>query len=434
MATDAPARDGSSDAGDHAGLRDQAVDELVKNGTITSSAVEAAMRKVPRHLFIPEARPEEAYDPFRAVVTKRDEEGNAVSSVSDMHVQAWMLEQAAIEPGMNVLEIGSGGYNAALIAELVGPAGQVTTVDIDEQVTDRAARLLESAGYPRVRVLLRDAERGVPEHVPFDRVLVTVGAWDLSAAWPAGLKGDGRLVTALRLRGLHRVIAFEKGDGCLASVASKLFGFVAVQGAGAHRARLLVLRGGEVTLSFDDDFPTDPDLLEGVFGTERAEVWSGALIGSFELLDTVQMWLATALDGFCTLLLDRSRDTGVVSPPANRSFAMATVHGASLAYITTRPGTEDGQKAVEFGVHAYGPKAGALAAQVADALRTWATVHRRGPGPSYRAYPAGTPDSQLALDGPARVIDKAHSRILISWPGAASPPAPGQDTSLVPAE
>ena len=124
--TEAPVQSGSPDL---ASLRDQAVDQLVENATITSKAVEAAMRSVPRHLFIPEASPEEAYNPFRAVVTKRDEEGNALSSVSDMHVQAWMLEAARIAPGMNVLEVGSGGYNAALLQELVGPAGRVTTVD-----------------------------------------------------------------------------------------------------------------------------------------------------------------------------------------------------------------------------------------------------------------------------------------------------------------
>ncbi|WP_420804487.1 hypothetical protein [Actinomadura atramentaria] len=95
--------------------RNRAVDQLIDNGTIVSDAVAEAMRAVPRHRFIPEVAPQEAYEPFEAVVTKRDEEGNALSSVSDMHVQAFMLEEAGIELGMNVLEIGSGGYNAALI-------------------------------------------------------------------------------------------------------------------------------------------------------------------------------------------------------------------------------------------------------------------------------------------------------------------------------
>lgn len=65
---------------------------------------------------------------------------------------------------MRILEIGSGGYNAALPAELVGPSGQVTTVDIDEDITDRASRLLGEAGYSRVNVVLADAEGGVPEY------------------------------------------------------------------------------------------------------------------------------------------------------------------------------------------------------------------------------------------------------------------------------
>jgi protein-L-isoaspartate(D-aspartate) O-methyltransferase len=56
------ASNGTAAADDLARLRNQAVDELVKNGTITSAAVEAAMRKVPRHLFIPEGQPEDAYD------------------------------------------------------------------------------------------------------------------------------------------------------------------------------------------------------------------------------------------------------------------------------------------------------------------------------------------------------------------------------------
>lgn len=107
-------------------LHDKAVDQLIEEGTITSEAVEAAMRAVPRHLFVPEASPEDAYDPFRAFVTKRDADGNALSSVSGMHVQSWMLEHAGIQPGVNVLEVGSGGFNAALLA---GPDGHVTTVD-----------------------------------------------------------------------------------------------------------------------------------------------------------------------------------------------------------------------------------------------------------------------------------------------------------------
>ncbi|WP_242891069.1 methyltransferase, FxLD system [Actinomadura litoris] len=408
--------------------RGRAVDQLIGNGTIVSDAVATAMWTVPRHLFVPEVSPEEAYAPFQAVVTKRDEEGNALSSVSDMHVQAFMLEQAAIAPGMNVLEIGSGGYNAALLAELVGPSGAVTTADIDPYVTDRATRMLDGAGYSRVNVVLADAEAGVPAYAPYDRILVTMGAWDIPPAWPAQLADGGCICTALRIRGLHRVITFERADGCLVSTASRMFGFVAVQGVGAHQATLLVMRRGEVTLRFDDGTDLDPGLFEGVFATPCVEVWSGAFVGLGEFLDTLQMWLATAFPNFCMVLVDQDRDTGVVAP-RNASSAMAVVDDAgNLAYLTTRPATEDGRKAMEYGVHAYGPDAARLAELVAEQLRVWSREHRGGPGPQYRIYPAGTPDDLMPH---GRVVEKTHSRVSISWPQTATAVA-GQGFSASP--
>jgi protein-L-isoaspartate(D-aspartate) O-methyltransferase len=414
-------------------LRDKAVDRLIEEGTLTSEAVEAAMRAVPRHLFIPEASPEDAYDPFRAFVTKRDAEGNALSSVSDMHVQSWMLEHAGIQPGMNVLEVGSGGYNAALIADLVGPGGNVTTVDIDEWVTNRTSRFLGQAGYGRVNVVLADAEYGVPGRAPYDAVLVTVGCWDVPPAWVEQLVGHGRLVTALRFLGLQRVVAFEKVGGHLASVDSRQFGFVPVRGEGAHQARLLVMRGGEVTLRYDDDYPADPRLLQGVFSTPRSEAWSGVVIGPYELLDTMQVWLGTVLPGFCTLQVDKDKDTGVVTPPPKRSFTHATVDGATLAYITSRPAQENGEKASELGVHAYGPDAQQLAGDIAAHLKTWATDIRHRARPHYRVYPAGTPGDALYLPaGTSRVISKPRSHLTISWPQTAGA-AGGQATPAIPA-
>lgn len=172
-------------------LRNQAVDDLIAKGTIVSAPVEAAMRKVPRELFTPGANLDKVYHCYTSVVTKRDGNGSALSSVSALHLQAHMLEQAEITVGMRVLEIGSGGYNAALLAELVGPSGQVITVDIDEDITDRASRLLADAGYSRVTVVLADAEGGVPEYAPYDRILVTAGAWDVPPAWVAQLAGGG---------------------------------------------------------------------------------------------------------------------------------------------------------------------------------------------------------------------------------------------------
>jgi len=113
------------------------------------------------------------YDPNATLAPKTDADGAATSVVSAAHIQAVMLEQAQLEPGMNVLEIGSSGYNAALIAELVGSDGAVTTIDIDPDIVARATTNLRSAGYDRVRVVQADAEHGLARYAPYDRIIVT---------------------------------------------------------------------------------------------------------------------------------------------------------------------------------------------------------------------------------------------------------------------
>src|SRR6266498_2514314 len=111
---------GMSDADRAAELRATLVEELRADQKITSPAVEAAFRAVARERFLPADIPlETAYGVDDSVVTKRDQHGVAVSSVSAAYIQARMLEQAELGPGMTVLEVGSGGLNAALIAEII---------------------------------------------------------------------------------------------------------------------------------------------------------------------------------------------------------------------------------------------------------------------------------------------------------------------------
>ncbi|GIF01536.1 methyltransferase domain-containing protein [Paractinoplanes rishiriensis] len=89
-------------------------------------------------------------------------------------LQAYMLEAARLRLGSRVLEIGSGGYNAALLTEVVGPTGTVVSVDIDEDVVDNARRALAQAGYPQVRVEHADGDNGYADGGRYDAVIVTV--------------------------------------------------------------------------------------------------------------------------------------------------------------------------------------------------------------------------------------------------------------------
>jgi protein-L-isoaspartate(D-aspartate) O-methyltransferase len=155
-------------------LRAALVEKLLADKKITSPVVEAAFRAVARERFLPDGVALDiAYGVDSSVVTKRDEHGVALSSVSAAYIQARMLEQAELRAGMTVLEVGSGGLNAAYIAEIVGEKGHVVSVDIDPEVTDRAARLLDEAGYAgRVTVTAVDASHGVPDEGPFAAIIV----------------------------------------------------------------------------------------------------------------------------------------------------------------------------------------------------------------------------------------------------------------------
>lgn len=174
-------------------LREAMTDGLIAEGRITSPHVEAAFRAVPRHLFTPPGTPlETSYDGHRAPVLKKAPDGSNLSSVSGPWLQALMIAQAGIGPGMRVMEIGSGGYNAALLAEVTGE--HVVTVDIDPDITARASAALDAAGYAgRVTVVTADGEHGFPDRAPYDALVVTAAAWDLPPAWRDHLAPDGRL-------------------------------------------------------------------------------------------------------------------------------------------------------------------------------------------------------------------------------------------------
>jgi protein-L-isoaspartate(D-aspartate) O-methyltransferase len=196
-------------------LRAQLVDQLRERQVIRTCRVEAAMRATPRHLFLPGTPVEAAYAD-QAVVTKRDPAGASLSSASQPAIVAMMLEQLDVQPGHRILEIGAGtGYNAALLACLAGPSGQVTTIDLDADVVAGAHNGLAAAGHTTVSVVCADGTLGDPAHAPYDRLIITAGALDLAPAWLEQLADHGRIVVPLRMRGLTRSIAFDREKGHL---------------------------------------------------------------------------------------------------------------------------------------------------------------------------------------------------------------------------
>ncbi len=119
----------------------------------------------------------------------------ATSSASRPDIVALMLTAGHVEPGMRVLEIGTGtGYTAALLAHYLG-ARNVTSVEVDPILAVRARAALERAGYGEVRVISGDGARGWAEGAPFDRVLSTVAAPRVPYAWVAQTRSGGLVLT-----------------------------------------------------------------------------------------------------------------------------------------------------------------------------------------------------------------------------------------------
>ncbi len=399
-------------------IRNALTDRLRSTGMIISPDVERAFRTVPRHLFVPEGTSlEVAYNADDSVAIKRATDGVIISSISAPFIQARMIEQAGLGPGMSVIEIGSGGYNAALLAEVVGPAGRVVSVDIDPEVTDRARALLEATGYAdRVTVIHADAEDGVPElDDQIDAILVTVGAWDLAPAWLAQLAEDGRIVVPLRMNGITRSIGFRRDGDHLVSTSAEVCGFVPMQGSGAYDERIFLLpdgHGHHVKLRFDADVPQDLDLLDGVLATQRIEAWSGITIRHGVSFADLHLWFACFLPGFCRLAADEGTELA-----ANRKswFPFGVVRGDSFAYLAVRPALEGA--GVEFGGRAYGPHGEIAAAALVEQIQAWDRQARGGPAPTFAYWPTGA-DRPPAGEGTA-VLAKAHGLVTISWPTAS---------------
>ena len=405
------------------------VDRLRHNGRITGADVEAAFRRVPRHRFAPEASLHDAYADDTVVVTKRKPDGSAVSSVSAAWLQAHMLRDAALRPGDRAVEIGSGGCNAALMQEVVGPHGSVISVDIDPFVTDRATRFLADTGYDRVRVHLgdgRQAPAGLADG-SVDAIVVTVEARDIPSAWVDLLTEGGRLVVPLRVHGYTWSIPFEKRDGALVGHAFDVCGFVPMQGPGYREDTTVLLRGGEVTLRFSDGSAADTFGLDHALTTHRIERWTGVTVAGNTPFDMLLLWLATTLDGFCRLSVDPDLDTGVVAAPANWDAA-ACVQDGSLARLHTRKVAHDPETGVstwEFGIHAYGPNASRLADVMAERIVAWDRDHRRH-APTITVRPASSPGRPAAG---VRTVLKSHARLEFRW---ASADAVRRDRPLAP--
>ncbi|GAA3475574.1 hypothetical protein GCM10018966_001000 [Streptomyces yanii] len=395
-------------------LRERMADRVIGKGWAPSPRVQAALREVPQHRFVPEASLETGYHDNVAVVTVRESAETALSSVSAAWLQADMIEQLRLEPGMTVLEVGSGGYNAELLAHVLGPRGRVVTVDVEPYVVHRTQRLCAEAGSGRVTAVLGDGGLGAPGHVPargFEGVVITHNAADIAPAWREQLAEGARLVVPLEMGGYTRSLTLVRRGDVLHTEHWTYCGFVRDRGAAARTAPAVRLADGEVIVRWEDGAPRDAAGLEEALRGPRHALATGLVVRGVFNFETLQVYAATTLPGLCRLAVREG------STLVTQQDAAAMVADGSLAYLTHRKvkdASDPAGRLTEFFIHAYGPAADELAERFADCVRTWDRRVRESGYPPMTVHPACTPDEQLPAGD---LLDKPSARLVFQWPG-----------------
>ncbi|MCK9904183.1 hypothetical protein CC117_25585 [Parafrankia colletiae] len=378
--------------------------EQILAATPVSAPVEAALRAVPRHRFLPDLPIEEAYAD-RAVA--RPGSGRRALAPSTI---ATMLDQLGVLPGDRVLEVGAAdGYSTALLAELTGPAGVVLTTDVNP------TPLHERPGHLNIVVAVDLQAR---PHMPFDRVLAHAGV-DLRPALIEEVSEGGRLVIPLRLRGLDRTVGFVHNGGRLVSESIRA---IHVAPRGARRTAAFLAGGVRLDGAGHD---VDARQLRHALREERHLISTGVTLPT-DLLAGLDLWLAIIRQTYGRLYIDAVPDQQHPLGPPSPHGVSATWTDDSIAFLDIVDTSDT--TAVEILAAAYGPDRHRAADLLAYDVQIWDARRREGPDPTLRIHPTST---VCELPSPGQVITTPDVQILITWDWPDSPPqaAPPTDRS-----
>jgi protein-L-isoaspartate(D-aspartate) O-methyltransferase len=291
-----------------AALQRALVEDLKARGLIQSPAVAAAFSSVPRHLFLPDTPLDIVYRD--QVVPLKIVDGVCISSSSQPAIMAVMLEQLDLQPGQRVLEIGAAsGYNAALMAHIVGERGQVVTMDIDEDLAEGARAHLQAAGYERVRVVCGDGALGYAAEAPYDRIVLTVASGDIAAAWYRQLRPGGRLLLPLSLRDAQFSVALEARGSYLESISVRCCAFMMLRGPFAEAGGIFSLRPGSgLQLRLNHYQALDPGLLYRKLSGPWYDLPCGVMATLHEIHSAFNSWLSQQDPAACTLLAHQEQE------------------------------------------------------------------------------------------------------------------------------
>ncbi len=160
----------------------------LRNHGIRDQAILEAIERTPRELFLDASFQAQAYADHALPIA-------CGQTISQPYVVAYMTEQMAVKPHHRVLEVGTGsGYQAAVLSRL---AREVYTIERFRTLADTARVRLETLGFNNAHVVLGDGIEGLPEHAPFDRIIVTAAAEQIPQPLVEQLAEGGTLLLPL---------------------------------------------------------------------------------------------------------------------------------------------------------------------------------------------------------------------------------------------
>lgn len=181
---------------------DALIDTMKNTGFLTKNKVESAIRKSPRHNFVPESMKNQAYENRPIPIIEKQ-------TISQPSVVSRMTEWLDLKEGQKVLEIGSGsGWQSAILSNLVGD-GTIFTVERHIKLANLAKKNLEKLEIKNVKIIHGDGNLGLVEESPFDRIIVTAACKKIPEKLLQQLSMDGLLIAPVG-EGIQSLVLLRK--------------------------------------------------------------------------------------------------------------------------------------------------------------------------------------------------------------------------------
>jgi protein-L-isoaspartate(D-aspartate) O-methyltransferase len=283
---------------------------------------------------------------------------------------------------------------------------------------------LSEAGFGSVEVICGDGGFGQPDRAPYDRIIMTVGAWDIAPAWMEQLATQGRLVLPLSLRRVQKSVAFEWRGEHLESVSVSDCGFMRLRGAFSGPERVIPLGPNPGPyLSLDDDRAVDANALSQALKAPAVGLRTGISANLEEAFGSLSLWLALEDPDSCSLgiyaepsVVDRSPVPLFVEWPSGDRKERSTVallgkHGLVALARSSDVDRENRNSSVDLSIVSFGEEPH-LVTRMRNHLGAWDAAGRPATEAlRISAYPKGYRNRELSAGS---IVDKRWTTLVIS--------------------